>query len=524
MDSTIIVAITAVVAILIGIFLGKLIFAKNTKAQVEEAENQAKKLIEDAKEHAETLKKNKILEAKEQFLQLKAEHDKDVMKRNQKLVEDEARIKTQHQSVNDKNAALQKQINEYDQKKAQLEKQLEVVNIKRTELEKHQEEHIKRLEKVAGLSADQAKTELMEAVKEEARTQAMAHVKEIMEEAKVNATKEAKKIVIQTIQRTAAEQTIENAITVFNLESDEIKGQIIGREGRNIRALEAATGVDLIIDDTPEAIILSCFDPLRREVARLSLQRLVQDGRIHPARIEEIVEKTKKQLEEQVLEIGERTIIELGVHGLHKDLVRMIGKMRFRSSYGQNLLMHSKETANLCGIMAAELGLGQKVVKLAKRAGLLHDIGKVPDEETELSHALLGAKLAEKAGEHPAIINAIGAHHDEMEMAYIISPIVQACDAISGARPGARREMMQSYLQRIKDLENLAMAYNGVEKAYAIQAGRELRVIVEAEKVSDADSDRLSFEIADKIQKEMQYPGQIKVTVIRELRAVNIAR
>ena len=524
MDSTIIVAITAVVAILIGIFLGKLIFAKNTKAQVEEAENQAKKLIEDAKEHAETLKKNKILEAKEQFLQLKAEHDKDVMKRNQKLVEDEARIKTQHQSVNDKNAALQKQINEYDQKKAQLEKQLEVVNIKRTELEKHQEEHIKRLEKVAGLSADQAKTELMEAVKEEARTQAMAHVKEIMEEAKVNATKEAKKIVIQTIQRTAAEQTIENAITVFNLESDEIKGQIIGREGRNIRALEAATGVDLIIDDTPEAIILSCFDPLRREVARLSLQRLVQDGRIHPARIEEIVEKTKKQLEEQVLEIGERTIIELGVHGLHKDLVRMIGKMRFRSSYGQNLLMHSKETANLCGIMAAELGLGQKVVKLAKRAGLLHDIGKVPDEETELSHALLGAKVAERCGEHAAIVNAIGAHHDEMEMTYIISPIVQACDAISGARPGARREMMQSYLQRIKDLENLAMAYNGVEKAYAIQAGRELRVIVEAEKVSDADSDRLSFEIADKIQKEMQYPGQIKVTVIRELRAVNIAR
>jgi ribonuclease Y len=524
MDYTIIVAITAVVAVIIGILLGKLIFAKNTKQQVEEADNHAKKLVEDAKAHAEQIKSNKILEAKEQFMQLKSEHDKDVMKRTQKLAEDEARAKQQQQGLNDKNANLQKQINEYDQKKQQLEKQLEVVNIKRTELEKHQEEHIKRLEKVAGLSADQAKSELMEAVKEEARTQAMAHVKEIMEEAKVNATKEAKKIVIQTIQRTAAEQTIENAITVFNLESDEIKGQIIGREGRNIRALEAATGVDLIIDDTPEAIVLSCFDPLRREVARLSLQRLVQDGRIHPARIEEVVEKTKKQLEEQVLEIGERTIIELGVHGLHKDLVRMVGKMRFRSSYGQNLLMHSKETANLCGIMAAELGLGQKVVKLAKRAGLLHDIGKVPDEETELSHALLGAKLAEKAGEHPAIINAIGAHHDEMEMTYIISPIIQACDAISGARPGARREMMQSYLQRIKDLENLALAYTGVEKAYAIQAGRELRVIVEAEKVSDAESDRLSFEIADKIQKEMQYPGQIKVTVIRELRAVNIAR
>ena len=524
MTDTIIVAIVAMVAILIGIFLGKAIFSKNTKKQIEDAEEQAKKLVEDAKVHAETLKEKKLLEAKEHFLQLKSQHEKEVLQRTQKLSESENRVKQQQQSVNDKNSSLQKQIQEYDQLKQNLDRQLEVVNIKRTELEKHQEEHIKRLEKVANLSAEEAKSELVEAVKEEARTRAMAHVKEIMEEAKVNATKEAKKIVIQSIQRTAAEQTIENAITVFNLESDEIKGQIIGREGRNIRALEAATGVDLIIDDTPEAIVLSCFDPLRREIARLALQRLVQDGRIHPARIEEVVEKTKKALEEQVMEIGERTIIELGIHGLHKDLVRMIGKMRFRSSYGQNLLMHSKETANLCGIMAAELGLGQKVVKLAKRAGLLHDIGKVPDEETELSHALLGAKLAEKCGEHPAIVNAIGAHHDEMEMTYIISPLVQACDAISGARPGARREMMQSYLTRIKDLENLAMAYNGVEKAYAIQAGRELRVIVEAEKVSDAESDRLSFEIADKIQKEMQYPGQIKVTVIRELRAVNIAR
>ncbi len=524
MDSTIIVAVVAVAAILIGIILGKLLFAKNTQKQVEEAELTASKLVEAAKDKAEALKKEKILEAKEHFQQLKSEHEKEALQRNQKIAEAEARIKQQQQSVNDKNAALQKQTNENQQLKEKLDAQLEAVNIKRSELERHQEEHIKRLEKVANLSAEEAKAELMEAVKEEARTAAMAHVKEIMEEAKQNASKEAKKIIIQTIQRTGAEQTIENAITVFNLESDEIKGQIIGREGRNIRALEAATGVDLIIDDTPEAIVLSCFDPLRREVARLSLQRLVQDGRIHPARIEEVVEKTKKQLEEQVLEIGERTIIELGIHGLHKDLVRMVGKMRFRSSYGQNLLMHSKETANLCGIMAAELGLGQKVVKLAKRAGLLHDIGKVPDEETELSHALLGAKLAEKSGEHPAIVNAIGAHHDEMEMAYIISPIVQACDAISGARPGARREMMQSYLQRIKDLEALAMAYNGVEKAYAIQAGRELRVIVEAEKVTDADSTRLSFEIADKIQKEMQYPGQVKVTVIRELRAVNIAR
>lgn len=524
MDQTILVAVVSVVAILIGIFLGKQIFAKNTQKQVEDAEQQSKKLLEDAKIQAETIKEKKMLEAKEHFLQKKSEHEQDVMRRNQKVSEAEGKMKQLQQSLNDKNAGLQKQINEYTQLKQNLDKQLEVVNIKRTELERHQEEHIKRLEKVANLSAEEAKSELMEAVKEEARTKAMAHVKEIMEEAKLNATKEAKKIVIQTIQRTAAEQTIENAITVFNLESDEIKGQIIGREGRNIRAIEAATGVDLIIDDTPEAIILSCFDPFRREIARLSLQRLVQDGRIHPARIEEVVEKTRRQLEEQILEIGERTIIELGIHGLHKDLVRLVGKMRFRSSYGQNLLMHSKETANLCATMAAELGLGQKVVKLAKRAGLLHDIGKVPDEESELSHALLGAKVAEKCGEHAAIVNAIGAHHDEMEMTYIISPIVQACDAISGARPGARREMMQSYLQRIKDLEALAMAYTGVEKAYAIQAGRELRVIVEAEKVSDADSDKLSFEIADKIQKEMQYPGQIKVTVIRELRSVNIAR
>ncbi len=524
MDSTIIAAIVAVVAIIIGIFLGKMIFAKNTKKELEEAEVLAKKTIEDAKTLAETLKEKKLLEAKEHFLQLKSAHDKEVSQRNQKLSENENRLKQQQQSLNDKTAGIQRQIQENEQLKETLERHQETLNIKRTELEKHHEEHVKRLEKVAGLSAEQAKTELMEVVKEEARTKAMAYVKDIMEEAKVNATKEAKKIIIQSIQRTAAETTIENAITVFNLESDEIKGQIIGREGRNIRALEAATGVDLVIDDTPEAIVLSCFDPLRREIARLSLQRLVQDGRIHPARIEEVVEKTRKQLEDQIMEIGERTIIELGVHGLHKDLVRLVGKMRFRSSYGQNLLMHSKETANLCGLMASELGLGQKVVKLAKRAGLLHDIGKVPDEETELSHALLGAKVAERCGEHASIVNAIGAHHDEMEMQYIISPIVQACDAISGARPGARREMMQSYLQRIKDLENLAMGYNGVEKAYAIQAGRELRVMVEADKISDAESDKLSFEIADKIQKEMQYPGQIKVTVIRELRAVNIAR
>jgi ribonuclease Y len=520
----IISAVVALAGVIIGIFLGKMIFAKNTAQKIEEAELQAQKIIEDAKSKTETLKEKKILEAKEHFLHLKTEHEKETIARNQKIAEQENKLKQKEQSLNDKLKAVQTQANENVELKAELADHIESAKIKRAELEKHQEEQIKRLEKIANLSAEEAKAELIDAMKEEARTNAMAHIQEIVEQAKTNASKEAKKIVIQSIQRVAAEQTIENAITVFNLESDEIKGQIIGREGRNIRALEAATGVDLVIDDTPEAIVLSCFDPLRREIARLSLQRLVQDGRIHPARIEEVVEKTKKQIEDQVMEIGERTIIELGIHGLHKDLVRMVGKMRFRSSYGQNLLMHSKETANLCGIMAAELGLGQKVVKLAKRAGLLHDIGKVPDEETELSHALLGAKLAEKCGEHPAVVNAIGAHHDEMEMAYIISPIIQACDAISGARPGARREIMQSYLQRIKDLENLAVAYDGVEKAYAIQAGRELRVIVEADKVTDNDSDRLSFEIADKIQKEMQYPGQIKVTVIREKRAVNVAR
>ncbi|MFZ1306559.1 MAG: ribonuclease Y, partial [Ferruginibacter sp.] len=439
----------------------------------------------------------------------------------QKLVESEARIKQKEQSLNQKDQNLEKQIKENEVIKENLNRQTEIVNIKRTELEKHQEEHIRRLEKVAGLTAEDAKAQLIESLRQEAHTKALVIQQEIIEDAKLKATKEARKIVIQTIQRTAAEAAIENAITVFNLESDEIKGSIIGREGRNIRAIEAATGVDLIVDDTPEAIVLSSFDPLRREIARLSLQRLVADGRIHPARIEEVVEKTKKQIDDQVMEIGERTAMELGVHGLHKELIRMVGRMRFRSSYGQNLLMHSRETANLCAIMAAELGMN---AKLAKRAGLLHDIGKVPDEETELSHALLGAKLAEKYGENPAVVNAIGAHHDEMEMQYVISPIIQACDAISGARPGARREIMQQYIQRIKDLENLAMAYTGVEKAYAIQAGRELRVIVEADKVTDGDSDKLSFEIAQKIQTEMTFPGQIKVTVIREKRSVNVAR
>ncbi|MCA6440218.1 MAG: ribonuclease Y [Sediminibacterium sp.] len=521
MDQTIISILVGVVALIIGVVAGKIIFAKNTKQQVEEANLQAQTIIKEAELRAETIKKEKQLEAKERFVQLKAEHDREVLDKNRKIGEAENRIKQKEITINQKEASIDKQVKENEAIKENLNRQIELVNHKRTELEKHQEEHIGRLEKVAGLSAEEAKQQLIESLKQEAQTQALSLQQEIIEDAKQKANKEARKIVIQSIQRTAAEQTIENTVTVFNLETDEIKGQIIGREGRNIRAIEAATGVDLIVDDTPEAIVLSSFDPLRREIARLSLQRLVADGRIHPARIEEVVEKTRRQLEEQVMEIGERTVIEMGIHGLHKELVRIVGKMRFRSSYGQNLLMHSRETANLCGIMAAELGMNPK---LAKRAGLLHDIGKVPDEETELSHALLGAKLAEKYGENPAVVNAIGAHHDEMEMLYVISPIVQACDAISGARPGARREIMQQYLQRIKDLENLALAYQGVEKAYAIQAGRELRVIVEAEKVTDTDSDKLSFEIAQKIQTEMTYPGQIKVTVIREKRAVNVAR
>jgi len=534
--------VAAVVALLIGLLAGKSFFSKTNNKIVEEAELQAERikneaekvkneadrivkdaerLTKDAQAKAETLKENKILEAKSHFLQLKSEHDKTVLQATQKLNEGENRIKQKEKELDDKTKLAQKEIQEYDQKKINLDKQLEVVARKQEALSKQHEEHIHKLEKVANLSAEDARTELIEAIKDEAKSKASTYVQEIIEESKLKANKEAKKIIIQTIQRTAAETAIENAITVFHLESDDIKGQIIGREGRNIRAIEAATGVDLVVDDTPEAIILSSFDPIRREIARLSLQKLVQDGRMHPARIEEVVEKTKKAIGDQIMEIGERTAIELGVHGLHKELIRMVGRMRFRSSYGQNLLMHSRETANLCGIMAAELGLNPK---LAKRAGLLHDIGKVPDEETELSHALLGAKLAEKYGEHPSVVNAIGAHHDEMEMSYVISPIIQACDAISGARPGARREIMASYLERIKDLEKLAMEYTGVEKAYAIQAGRELRVIVEADKVTDAQSDTLSFEIADKIQKEMQYPGQIKVTVIREKRAINIAR
>jgi ribonuclease Y len=481
----------------------------------------AQNLLKDAETQAEIIRKNKALEAKEKFLQLKSEHEKEVFARNQAVLASENRLKQKELSLNQKMESFQRKETEVEAIKVNLSKQLEIVALRKEEVDKMMHSQVKQLEKIASLTADEAKTQIIEALKNEARSQAMIQIKEIVDEAKLTATKDAKKIVIQTIQRTAAEQAIENSVSVFHIENDEVKGRIIGREGRNIRALEAATGIEIIVDDTPEAIILSGFDPIRREIARLSLHKLVTDGRIHPARIEEVVAKTKKQLEEEIVEVGERTSIELGIHGLHPELIRMVGRMKYRSSYGQNLLKHSREVANLCATMAAEIGLN---VKLAKRAGLLHDIGKVPDDDPETPHALLGMKLAEKYKEHPTVVNAIGAHHDEIEMTTMISPIVQACDAISGSRPGARREDVESYIKRLKDLESLALSYPGVEKAFAIQAGRELRVIVESDKVTDAQSDLLSFDISQKIQTDMTYPGQIKITVIREKRAVNFAK
>jgi ribonucrease Y len=478
-------------------------------------------ILDEAEKQGETLKKDKILQAKERFLQLKEEHEKTMKERERKFqsLEDKARAK--ENSLSQKIEEVNRKEKELETTKSELEAQLEVANVKKSELEKMHAKRVAELSKISGMSVDEAKNLLMDALKDEARTGALEHIKEITDEAKLNANREARKIVIQTIQRVAAEQTIENAVSVFNIDNDDVKGRIIGREGRNIRALEAATGVEIIVDDTPEAIILSCFDPVRREIARLALHQLVSDGRIHPARIEEVVAKTKKSLEEEIIETGRRTCIDLGIHGLHPELMRAVGRMKYRSSYGQNLLQHSREVANLCAIMAAELGLN---VKMAKRAGLLHDIGKVPDEEPELPHAVLGMKWAEKFGEKAEICNAIGAHHDEVEMTTLIAPIVQVCDAISGARPGARREMVESYIKRIKDLENLALAYEGVSKAYAIQAGRELRVLVESEKVTDQRADELSFAISQQIQEEMTYPGQVKVTLIREKRSVTYAK
>ena len=478
-------------------------------------------MINEAELEAEVIKREKIMQAKEKFYQLKSEHEKIINEKNNKINQTEQKIKQRESALSQRIADAQKEKQEVEAIRANLKTQLELVEKKSGEMEKLHKQQVDKLEVISGLSGEEAKTQLVESMKEEAKTEAMSYINEIMGEAKMTATKEAKRIVIQSIQRVATESTIENSVTVFHIDSDEIKGRIIGREGRNIRALEAATGVEIIVDDTPEAIILSAFDPVRREIARLSLHQLVTDGRIHPARIEEIVLKTQKQIEEEIVEIGKRTTIDLGIHGLHPELVRIIGKMKYRSSYGQNLLQHSREVANLSSIMAAELGLNPK---LAKRAGLLHDIGKVPDDEPELPHAILGMKLAERYKEKPEIVNAIGAHHDEVEMTTMIAPIVQVCDAISGARPGARREVVEAYIKRLKDLEAMALAYPGVMKTYAIQAGRELRVIVGSEKISDKDAEKMSYDIAKKIQDEMTYPGQVKITVIRETRAVSYAK
>jgi len=478
-------------------------------------------MLKKAEEEGEVIKKEKILQAKEKFIQLKAEHEKYISEKNKTIQEGENRIKQKENTLNQKLEDLKRKEADSQRLKEMYTEQLDLLEKKKAEVEKLHKRQVQQLETIAGLSQEEAKAQLVEALKAEAKTEAMAYIQEIMEEAKGNATKEAKRIIIQSIQRLGTETAIENAITVFNIESDDIKGRIIGREGRNIRALEAATGVEIIIDDTPEAIVLSCFDPVRREIARLALHQLVMDGRIHPARIEEVVNKVRKQVDEEIMEIGKRTAIDLGIHGLHSELIRHVGKMRYRSSYGQNLLQHSREVANLCAIMAAELGLNPKI---AKRAGLLHDIGKVPDGESELPHAIYGMKLAEKYKEKPEVCNAIGAHHDEVEMTSLYAPIVQVCDAISGARPGARREIAESYIKRIKELEALALEYNGVSKSYAIQAGRELRVIVESDKVSDAEADGLAFQISQKIQNDMTYPGQVKVTVIREKRSVAVAK
>jgi ribonuclease Y len=504
-----------------GVVVGRFLLRSLFRTQEINAQNKAKKILKDAETNAEILRKDKLLEAREKFLQMKADHEQEINAKNNTINQRENSIKQKEQSINQKIENLTKKEEELTNVKSNLEKQIEIAQKKQEDVDVLKNQHIQKMETIAGLSAEDAKNQLIDSLREEARTQAMIQIKDIVDEAKLTASKEAKKVVIQTIQRTATESAIENTVSIFNIENDEIKGRVIGREGRNIRALEAATGIEIIVDDTPEAIILSGFDPVRREIARLALHRLVTDGRIHPARIEEVVAKTKKQIEDEIVEIGERTVIDLGIHGLHPELIRMVGRMRYRSSYGQNLLQHSREVANFCATMAAELGLN---VKLAKRAGLLHDIGKVPDDNPELPHAILGMQLAEKYKEHPEVCNAIGAHHDEVEMTSMISPIIQACDAISGARPGARREVVESYIRRLKELESLALSYPGVEKTFAIQAGRELRVVVESERITDAAAEILAADISNRIQTEMTYPGQIKVTVIRETRSVSYAK
>ncbi|MFB9863630.1 ribonuclease Y [Rufibacter immobilis] len=529
---TIYIILAALIGAGAGFYAGRVLLLKLFKEQEEQAKERARLIIREAEAKAETQKKDKMLEAKEHFLKLKAEHEEEANRKKNIIIQNENKVKQREQLVTKQQEDLKKKEQENDVLKDKLNQQLEGFNKRKEDLEsqyrdkmakaeKDHHEILSRLERIANLSAEEAREQLVESLKSEASTRASSYIKDIVAEAKLTATKEAKKVVIETIQRTAAEHAIENCVSIFNIESDDIKGKIIGREGRNIRALEAATGVEIIVDDTPEAIIISGFDPVRREIARLSLHRLVADGRIHPARIEEVVAKTKKSIEEEIVEIGERTAIDLGIHGLHPELIKMVGRMRFRSSYGQNLLQHSREVANLCATMAAELGLN---VKHAKRAGLLHDIGKVTTEEPELPHAIIGMQLAQQYKEHPDVCNAIGAHHDEIEMTAMISPIIQSCDAISGSRPGARREIMESYIKRLKELEETAHSFEGVNQCYAIQAGRELRVMVDADNVTDERASQLSYDISQKIEKEMQYPGQIKITVIREMRSVSYAK
>ncbi len=516
MDITIIV--TAILSSVLGIAIFHVVTTYVTKNN---ARQRSAAIIKEAEVEGEMLKKEKILQAKEKFVQMKSEHDRTINDRNQKVAQMEQRAKQMEQNLQNQQHELDCKLRDNDRLKEQMQSQMQSLDIKQEEVNQMIKEQNTRLEQISGMSSEDAKNTLIENMKAEAKSEAVAYINETIEEAKLTASKEAKRIIVASIQRVATETAIENAVTVFNIESDEVKGRIIGREGRNIRALEAATGIEIIVDDTPEAIILSGFDPVRREVARLALHQLVTDGRIHPARIEEVVAKVQKQIEEEIVEVGKRTTIDLGIHGLHPELIRMIGRMKYRSSYGQNLLQHARETANLAGIMAAELGLNPKT---ARRAGLLHDIGKVPDDEPELPHALIGMKLAKKYKEKPEVCNAIGAHHDEVEMTSLIAPIIQVCDAISGARPGARREVVESYIKRLKEMEDIALSYPGVVKTYAIQAGRELRVIVGADKLSDQESESLSHDIAKKIQDEMTYPGQVKITVIRETRAVSYAK
>ena len=523
MDNIILIVVGALVGVIIGFIIAKVLEKNNASKHIEGSKKAAASILKEAKSEAESLKKDKILQAKEKFIELKAEHEKVISAKDKKMADAEKRIRDKESQVSSAVAKSVKLNKELDSKIQSYDDKVDALENKQSELNRLHKSQVEQLEVISSLSADEAKAQLMESLKAEAKNDAMAYVRDKAEEAKLTAQQDAKKIIINTIQRIGTEEAVDNCVSVFNIESDDVKGRIIGREGRNIRAIEAATGVEIIVDDTPEAIILSCFDSVRREVARLSLHKLVTDGRIHPARIEEVVRKTQKQIEQEIIEVGKRTVIDLGIHGLNPELIKMVGRMKYRSSYGQNLLQHSREVAKLCGVMAAELGLNPK---LAKRAGLLHDIGKVPDAEADMEtpHAILGMQWAEKYGEKAEVCNAIGAHHDEIEMTSLLSPVIQVCDAISGARPGARRQVLDSYIQRLKDLEEIAFGFNGVKKAYAIQAGRELRVIVESEKVNDQRAGDLSFEISQKIQTDMTYPGQVKVTVIRETRAVNIAK